>query len=106
MIHIAVMCKDNKSAAQQFYNLRHFLEDNGYYLTRIDYANWIVGTDICRVRFYSTTGSDEWRHHKVDIAFGFKSIEQRDILKEGRRISRKYSDFNEDFHDKIVGYFE
>ena len=106
LIHIAVRCKDNKEAAKQFYNLRCCLEDQEIHINRLDYANWIVGSKICRVRFYSNTGSEEWRNSKVDLAFGFSSIEQRDILKEGRKVRRKFVDFDADYTEELLKYFE
>ena len=108
MINIAVMCIDNKDAADKFFNLVDALRNSGVHMRRLIYHQWIVGSDICKVRFFSNKSResfDDIRGMKFDKSFGFSTKEQAEILKEGCKISRKFVDFRADYTEELLKYF-
>lgn len=107
MVNIAVKCTNNKDALNKYFELVDALRDLGLgnHLNRLIYHQLIVGNKNCKVRFYSSTDYSALTGIKVDVAFGFTTKEQRDILNDGCKINRKFTDFNGDFTEELVKYF-
>ena len=107
MVNIAVKCIDNKDAANKYFGIVHALRDLGldHRLNRLIYHQLIVGDKNCKIRFYSSKDCTDLTGIKVDVSYGFSIKEQRNILNEGSKISRKFVDFRDDFTEELVKYF-
>ena len=105
MMNIAVLCKNNREAAERYFELVHLLQDRNIKLTRLIYHQWVVGNTNCRVRFYSATGYSDWIGTKVDMTFGFTTKQQSGILADGVRRRVKYADINKNYTDILAQYF-
>ena len=99
------MCKDWKDTKNRFFKLVHALRDKNISMNRLIYHQDIVGTKKCRVYFFSRTGTEDWTRLKVDLAMGFEPSEQKLILNEGIRTTRKYMNMNKDYTDVLLKYF-
>ena len=104
MFHIAVRCNNNKDASNRFFELVDVLESRGITFNRLDYASLIVGNKKARARFYCKS-DESWKNSKFDLAVGFKSSEQKEILKDGCRTRWKFNDMSVDFVPDLVEYF-
>ena len=105
MINVAVKCINNRDAGCKYFNLVNVLKNRGIALNRLVFHQLIVGSKKCKVRFYSCDDFDVSNVSKVDIAFGFSTKEQREILKDGCKISRKFVSFEDDYTEELLKYF-
>lgn len=105
MTKIAVRCDDWAEARRQYFKIVHTLQEKKIPINRLIFHQDIVGTKKCRVRFYSMTGDMDWLDSKVDLAIGFDMKEQREMLTEGKRASRRYVRSDKDYTDEILKYF-
>ncbi len=106
MISIAVLCKNVAEQSSMFCVLVNKLRNSGFTLNRLIWHQCIVGNKKCRVRFYSSSDESAWVGSKFDLTMGFSVKQQKDILKEGCRTSRKFVEFKENYVDILAKYFE
>lgn len=107
MFDIAVRCKNTKDVSTGFLEIaRRIKEDPTMNLHWLVYDKDIVGNSECRVRFFSITNSNNWIGNKFDVAMGFDMWEQKEILKEGRRASRRFIKLEKNYIDEVWKYFK
>lgn len=107
-MEIAVKCKDWKQTKHEFVAIMDYLRSLNQPIYRLIFHENVVGTKRCRVKFFCASELPSFEGigvGKYDICIGFKPSEQKRILKEGCKISRKNVDPAKDHIEDIKKYF-
>ena len=107
MVDIAVRCNDWMTAKKIFLDIAERIrKEPNMCLHWLVYDKTMVGNDKCRVRFFSINDTNAWIDSKFDKAIGFDIWEQKEILKEGCRSSRRFIKVKQDYTEEIWKYIK